>query len=99
MSQAGMRALLDRAQSDESFLDRLLAAGSVEERRRLLLEAGYDVEPSDVPAFKEMVGLGELSDQDLERVAAAGTGTDVALGVGGTVTSAMIILAIALAVL
>lgn len=86
MSQAGVRALLDRVESDEGFRDRLLAEGSIEERGRLVLEAGYDVEPSDLPAFKEMSGFSELTDEELEWVAGGGTGTEVGVGIATAVT-------------
>lgn len=86
MSQDGVRALLERVESDEAFRNQLLAMGPMEERRRLVLEAGYDVDSGDVPVFKEMVGFDELSDEDLEVVAAAmGPGTAAGIGAGVTV--------------
>lgn len=89
MSQEGIKALLARVESDESFRERLLAAGSEEDRQHLLVEAGYEVEPTDLPTFKEIVGFGELSDEELEWVAGGGIGTQVAIGVGSAVGGAV----------
>lgn len=83
MSQEGIRDLLDRVESDEGFRNQLLTAGSVEERVHLVHEAGYDVGPNDLPAFREMVQFGELSDDDLELVAGGmGNGTVAGIDAG-----------------
>lgn len=102
MSQEGMRDLLNRVESDEGFRDQLLTAGSVEERVHLVHEAGYDVGPNDLPAFREMVQFGELSDDDLELVAGgmgngtvAGIGAGVSAGVGVGIASAAAAAAVA----
>ena len=85
MSEAGVVALLERAESDEDFRTRLEAA-SLEERRKIIKDAGFDVDPSDVETFKSLTGVQELSDEDLERIAAGGSITSVAGGAAaGTV--------------
>lgn len=85
MSQQGVRDLLDRIESDEAFRDRLVTAGPIEERRRLVLETGYDVGPDDLLVFKKMVGFEELSDEDLNRLAAGGLGTNIGAGIAGAI--------------
>lgn len=94
MSQDGIKALWDRIAEDDSFRDLLLAADSNEQRRRLVAEAGYEVSPSDLPALRELAGLGELSDEELELVTGGGLGTDYAValgaGVGGGVGGVVI---------
>lgn len=90
VSREGLKALLDRAESDEIFLDGLLKAGTVEERRRLVVEAGYDVEPSDLSTLREMAGTAELDDEELAWVAGGGTGTDITAAVSGTMVAAVV---------
>jgi predicted ribosomally synthesized peptide with nif11-like leader len=97
MSEAGVMALLERSESDEDFRTRLEAA-SVEERRRIIHDAGFDVDPSDVDIFKSLIGARELSDEDLDRIAAGGSTTSIIGGsVGGVVVAGGIAAAVAVA--
>lgn len=82
MSRESATALFDRLTGDTSFRDQLLAAASNEQRRRLVVEAGYDVDPSDLPMLRELAGLGELSDEELEQVAGGGLGTIAGISAG-----------------
>lgn len=84
MSVSAAWELLDRAQSDNEFQNRLLALPSATERTAFVHECGYDVAPEDFEALKEAAGLSELSEADLERIAAGGSTTlEIAAGVGG----------------
>lgn len=80
MSEQGVRALLERAQADSAFREQLEAAPSTEARRQVIEDAGFDVGPSDLAAFRSLAGVQELSEDDLERVAGAGSATNVSIG-------------------
>lgn len=86
-----MRALLDRAESDESFRERILAM-SPEEKRQAISEAGFDVSPSDMASLRSMTGY-ELSDEELEQVAGGGSATSISVGasVGGAASVAGVV--------
>lgn len=62
-----------------------------------MLEAGYDVSPKDLTAFREMIGFSELSDEELELVA-GGMGTGTVAGVGAAVSASTVLSAAAAAV-
>ena len=69
--------LLQKISTDVVFRQALENAGSAEERRRLIDEAGYvDVSREDVhAALQEQNGGAELSDAELEAVAGGKTTT------------------------
>lgn len=92
MSTQGMRALLDRAESDEAFRERVLGLSSPEEKREAIREAGFDVDDSDLATMRSMTGT-ELSDDDLEKVAGGGSVTSISVGasVGGPVSIAAVV--------
>jgi predicted ribosomally synthesized peptide with nif11-like leader len=69
MSAEGATALYERISSDEAFTARLEAAESPEDKRRIVTEAGYDVGRDDLPTVRNLAGMSELSDEDLEKVA------------------------------
>lgn len=77
MSVEGARQLLERARSDGEFQRKLVALPSTEERKAFIHECGYDVDPGDLALLREAAGLGELSEEDLDRVAAAGSNSSV----------------------
>lgn len=79
MSEQGAIAFAERIKSDEAFCERLAAAPDAAARRSIAAEAGYDVSRDDLPAMKAALGLEELSDADLERIA-QGTGVGAAAG-------------------
>jgi predicted ribosomally synthesized peptide with nif11-like leader len=81
-------------QSDEAFRALVEAADAPEDKHRVLTEAGYDVTPDDLVTIKELLGISELSDEDLESVAAGMTADEelilqIGLG-GGTVVVAVV---------
>ena len=88
MTQETATAFVERISTDEAFRDRLAAAATSEERRQIAREAGYDLSSNDLPAIKEALGIKELSDADLEKVA-GGVGTDT-LEVTATVVSVVL---------
>jgi predicted ribosomally synthesized peptide with nif11-like leader len=70
MSLEGASAFVQRMELDEAFRARVEAADSPEEKYRVVSEAGYDITPDDLVTIKQLVGISELSDEDLESVAA-----------------------------
>lgn len=84
MSQQAVSALMERVETDQAFRERLESAPTNEAKREVVVDAGYDIEPSDLPAFRSEYGLSELSDEDLEKVA-GGSGTLTAESVGSAV--------------
>ncbi|MDA8354976.1 MAG: Nif11-like leader peptide family RiPP precursor [Actinomycetota bacterium] len=108
MTEETVKAFVERLSSDEAFRDRLAAAPTPEERQEMAREAGYDLSAEDMPAIKSALGIEELSDEDLEKVAggigtvtvAAATATAGAVGTAvGTVAAGTILLAAAAAAL
>jgi predicted ribosomally synthesized peptide with nif11-like leader len=69
MSAEGATALYERVSSDEEFRARLEAADTPDDKRRIVTEAGYDVGRDDLPTVRNLAGMSELSDEDLEKVA------------------------------
>ena len=78
MSAEGATALYERINSDEQFRAEIEAAETQEERRRIVTEAGYDVSRDDAPTIRNIAGMSELSDEDLDKVSGAGAWTDLA---------------------
>jgi predicted ribosomally synthesized peptide with nif11-like leader len=88
MSAEGATALYERVTSDEEFRTQLQAAGSPEDKRRIVTEAGYDVSTDDLPTIRNLAGATELSDEDLEKVAGGiGDGTAGGIAGGGAVVT------------
>lgn len=77
MSGESILALLERIETDQDFRDRVLALPP-EPRKDFILAAGYEVGPDDLVHLRSLANIDEFSEQDLERVAAGGTGTTVA---------------------
>jgi predicted ribosomally synthesized peptide with nif11-like leader len=69
MSAQGATALYERVTSDEQFRAQLEAAATPEEKRRIVTDAGYDMSRDDLSTIRNLAGMNELSDEDLERVA------------------------------
>jgi predicted ribosomally synthesized peptide with nif11-like leader len=96
MSAQAATALFERVGSDEDFRAELEAAPTPQEKHRIVTEAGYEVTPDDLSVIRNLAGVSELSDEDLEKVA-GGVGTDTQVGVAvgafvAIVASAMAIL-------
>jgi predicted ribosomally synthesized peptide with nif11-like leader len=90
MTTQGATALYERVSSDETFSAQLEAAGTPDDKRRIVTEAGYDVSRDDLSTFRKLAGMSELSDEDLEKVAGGsgslttvlvGDGAGIALGI------------------
>ena len=106
MTEETIKAFVERLSSDEAFRDRLAAAPTPEERQEMARAAGYDVGAEDMPAIKSALGIEELSDEDLEKVAGgmsttvasiAASASAVASATVGTVAGGTILLAAAAA--
>jgi len=69
MSEQGALAFAERVMNDEAFRDRLAAGSDRAARQAIAKEEGYDLGPEDMPAIKAALGMEELSDDDLERIA------------------------------
>jgi predicted ribosomally synthesized peptide with nif11-like leader len=85
MSAEGVTALYERVNSDEEFRAQLEAAGTPDDKRRIVTDAGYDVSTDDLPTVKKLAGITELSDEDLEKVAGGSDATTVAVGLPAAV--------------
>jgi predicted ribosomally synthesized peptide with nif11-like leader len=86
VSTEGAVAFVEKSKSDEGFQSKLAEAGSPEERLALARAEGFDVGPGDVGAMKNALGIQELSDEDLERVAGGmGSTTVGTIASGGSV--------------
>jgi predicted ribosomally synthesized peptide with nif11-like leader len=94
MSAEAATALFERVGSDEEFRTKLEAAPTPQEKHRIVTEAGYEVTRDDVSVMRNLAGVSELSDEDLEKVA-GGSGTITGIAVGGWVAVAAIVAAIA----
>jgi predicted ribosomally synthesized peptide with nif11-like leader len=98
VSEKGVAALLQRLESDQGFRERLEAAPTNEARKQMIEDAGFDVQPSDRSTALSMIGLQELSDADLEKIAGGVSTTAVAtaaVGSASAVSAATAIAAIA----
>lgn len=84
MSSQSLLELMRRVESDEEFRTHAMSL-PLEQRKQFIAGAGYDVGPEDLVYLREVVNLQELSDEDLESVAAGGLATTIGLGVGGGV--------------
>lgn len=69
MSSDLATAFVERLQSDVMFQSRLAAEDSPAERLAFAREEGFDLSSEDVDAIKSALGIEELSDDDLEKVA------------------------------
>ena len=69
MSAEGATALFERVKSDEQFRAQLEAAETPEAKRRIVTDAGYDVSSDDLSTIRNIAGMSDLSDEDLEKVA------------------------------
>jgi predicted ribosomally synthesized peptide with nif11-like leader len=95
MSAVGATALYERVSSDEEFRARLEAADTPDDKRRIVTEAGYDVSRDDLATVRNLAGVSELSDEDLEKVAGGMSTTDVLAAVGLPVIGASSIVLVA----
>jgi predicted ribosomally synthesized peptide with nif11-like leader len=84
MSAEGATALYERVTSDDEFRARLEAAQTPDDKRRIVTEAGYDVSRDDLPTVRKLAGVTDLSDEDMEKVA-AGIGAGSAAAISGGV--------------
>jgi predicted ribosomally synthesized peptide with nif11-like leader len=94
MSAQGATDLYERVSSDEEFRARLEAAATPQDKGQIVTEAGYDVTRDDLSTIRNLAGVSELSDEDLEKVA-GGTGTATGLDVGGSLGGTVAVVAIA----
>ena len=69
MSAQGATGLFERIRADEQFRAQLEAAARPEEKRKIVIDAGYDVDTDDLPTIRKLSGMSELSDKDVEKVA------------------------------
>jgi predicted ribosomally synthesized peptide with nif11-like leader len=65
----GATGLFERIRADEQFRAQLEAAATPEEKRKIVTDAGYDVDTDDLPTIRKLSGMSELSDKDVEKVA------------------------------
>ncbi len=76
MSTEGTNALFERVTNDAEFRRRLEESPTAEDKRRIVSEAGFDVDRDDVATMKSLAGLDELSDDELvQAVGGSGAGS------------------------
>src|SRR5919204_2736713 len=83
MSAEAATALFERVGSDEEFRTKLEAAPTPQEKHRIVTDAGYEVTRDDVSVMRNLAGVSELSDEDLEKVAGGRVPTTGMAGGGG----------------
>jgi predicted ribosomally synthesized peptide with nif11-like leader len=79
MSKESALALAERLKQDEAFRSQVENAPDAESRKRLFAEGGFEIEESDSATLAGALGIGELSDEQLEGVA-GGRGTPTGPG-------------------
>jgi predicted ribosomally synthesized peptide with nif11-like leader len=78
MTTEAATAFAERLKSDEALQAKLAGAADRAERLALAKAEGFDLSADDIGAVKQALGIEELSDEDLEKVAGGvGTGTTV----------------------
>jgi predicted ribosomally synthesized peptide with nif11-like leader len=85
MSAEGATALYERVSSDEEFRTQLEAAETPDDKRRMVTEAGYDVSTDDLSTVRNLAGVSDLSDEDLEKVAGGVSTTDTVIAIGSAI--------------
>lgn len=90
MSSDSAVAFVERIRSDSEFQAKLADAQGPAERVALAREAGFDVSTEDIGAIRSTLGIEELSDEELERVA-GGMSTTTAATIIGSAASAGVI--------
>jgi predicted ribosomally synthesized peptide with nif11-like leader len=91
MSAEGATAFFERVTSDEQFRTQLEAAETPDDKHRIVTDAGYDLSRDDLSIIRNLAGMNELSDEDLEKVAGgAGAETWIVVGGGSVVGSAAV---------
>ncbi len=78
MSKDAAISFAERLKTDDAFQARLSGAADSSERLAILQAEGFDLSKDDVAAVKQALGIEELSDEDLERVAGGAGETTVA---------------------
>jgi predicted ribosomally synthesized peptide with nif11-like leader len=93
MTTEAAAAFAERLKTDEAFQSKLAGAASGEERLALAREEGFALTAADAGAIKEALGIEELSDEDLEKVA-GGTGVTTAVSTGGSIVTTAVTVAV-----
>ena len=74
MSQESALALAARLKQDEEYRRQVEGAPDEASRKQLFVDGGFEIEDDDAGTLAEALGIGELSDEQLEGVA-GGRGT------------------------
>jgi predicted ribosomally synthesized peptide with nif11-like leader len=82
MTTEAVTAFAERLKSDEALRAKLAGAADRAERLALVRAEGFEVSAGDVGAVKQALGIEELSDEDLEKLAG---------GVGSTTVATVVI--------
>lgn len=69
MTEKSATAFAERLMNDPAFRERLLSAPNPAAGQAIVTDAGYDLSPGDLPALKAALGISDVSDDDLERIA------------------------------
>ena len=77
---------------NEQFRAQLEAAATPEEKRRIVTDAGYDMSRDDLSTIRNLAGMNELSDEDLEKVAGGVSDTQVGIAAGAAGALAAVLL-------
>jgi predicted ribosomally synthesized peptide with nif11-like leader len=99
MTTEAATSFAERLKNDEALQAKLAGVASGEERLALVREAGFDLSADDGDAVKRALGIEELSDEDLERIAGGSTTTSIVVSaVGSAAGSAVTVVAAAAAI-
>jgi predicted ribosomally synthesized peptide with nif11-like leader len=88
-------AFAERLKSDEALQAKLAGATDRAERLALAREEGFELSADDVDAVKRALGIEELSDEDLERVAGGVSATTSVIASATAVSGASAVVSIA----
>jgi predicted ribosomally synthesized peptide with nif11-like leader len=83
-------AFVERIKSDETFQTKLADAPGPAERLAIAREEGFDVSADDLGAIRRTLGVEELSDEELERVAGGMSTTTAATIIAGSATAGVV---------
>jgi predicted ribosomally synthesized peptide with nif11-like leader len=79
MTTEAVQAFVERLNDDETFRNRLGQAPGPEERLRIAEAEGYAITASDADAIRTSLGVTELSDDELNKVAGGLSDTEIAV--------------------
>jgi predicted ribosomally synthesized peptide with nif11-like leader len=90
MTTESAQAFAERLNADKAFQDQLAGLSTPEDRLRMAKDAGYTIEPADIDTIRSTMGVEDIADEDLERVAGGMTDQEMLLIATSTPTVAIV---------